>query len=439
MNLSFNHRIIGLFLIMTVLSIFVGYFAFISIKSMQKFSRAIMKENVSSLKAAEELELALLSQKGFVASYFLDGNASWLRILEDKKNDFKIWFKKAREVALTDNEKIILRDILLMYSSYDKQRNRAIRLYQNGNLSEAKDLLLNDIKLSLDKLYEKCEDLILANEMIIAQAEQLSQSNVSRMIAVIWSTVIATIFLGGLLGFFISRKFNEQLIRAAKMSSLGQVAANVAHEIRNPLTSIKMRVYTLGEELRNNSSAKEDLNIISEEMCRMEKIVQSFLDFSRLPPPNFQRCDLERIFEEIVKLVLPKARSQNIEIKKRSAFLLPETIADKEQIRQVFLNIVLNAIESMPQGGVLEVSSSVISNRKGLEVIEIKVRDTGCGIAKEIIKKISEPFFTTKAEGTGLGLFIASKIVERHKGNIIISSEQKKGTSVNINLPLVKT
>ena len=344
-----SHRIIFGFAIMAVLSILVGYFAFVTTKSVQRVSHAIMKENVSSLKVAEELELALLSQKGLVSSYFLDGgNDSWLKTIEDKKKDFDIWFKKAQEVALTDNEKGILRGISQLYPIYDKQRNRAIRLYQSGNLSEAKSVLLNDMKASIDKLYQRCEDLILANEVLIAQAEQASQGNVTRMTVIIWSTVLITLFLGGLSGFFISRKFNEQLIRTAKLASLGQVAANIAHEIRNPLTSIKMRLYTLSEELKNKSSAKDDVAIIQEEISRMERTVQNFLDFSRLPEPTLQKCGIAQILEGTVSLVSVKAQSQGITIRKDIDAILPETVADKEQMRQVFLNVILNAMESMP-------------------------------------------------------------------------------------------
>ncbi len=165
---------------MAVLLILVGSLALITTRNVQGVSRAIMKENVSSLKAAEELEIALLNQKGLVASYFLDGNMLWLKTLEERKKDFYFWFKKAKDVALTDNEKNILQDVSLLYKSYDKQRNKAIRLYQPGNTVEARNVLLNDMKTSIDALYEKCEGLILANEVLIAKAEVASQGNVRR-------------------------------------------------------------------------------------------------------------------------------------------------------------------------------------------------------------------------------------------------------------------
>jgi len=293
------------------------------------------------------------------------------------------------------------------------------------------------MKASIDRLYQRCEDLILANETLIAKAEQASRGNVARMTVVIWLTVIVTLFLGGLSGFFVSRKFNEQLLRSAKLASLGQVAANIAHEIRNPLTSIKMRLYTLSEELKDRPCAKDDLAIIQEEISRMERTVRNFLDFSRLPEPTLQKCDIAGILEGTISLVSVKAQSQGITIRKNIDAVLPEIVADKEQMRQVFLNVILNAMESMPDGGALEAGARIIENKKGVSAIEIKIKDSGCGIPFEMIKKVPEPFFTTKTEGTGLGLFIASRILERHKGSIVISSEQGKGTTVSIKLPVV--
>lgn len=421
---------------MAILSIFVGYFAFVTTRNLQKVSRAIMKENVSSLKAAEELELALLNQKGLVSSYFLDGNPSWLKTLEEKKKDFEIWFKNAQDVALSPEEKRILKDIISLYKTYDNQRNRAVRLYQAGNVVEAKKVLLTDMKNSIDSLYQKCEDLILANEALISKAEESSQRNVVIMTSLIWVTILITLCLGAFLGFFIARKINEQLVRSAKMATLGQLSASIAHEIRNPLTSIKMRLYSLGEELKSNPVTKDDMNVIDEEISRMEKTVKNFLDFARPPELNLQKCDINQIIEGTIGLLLPKANSQNIQIKKALKALASEIEIDKEQIRQVFLNVMLNAIEAMPSGGTLEITTDKQTDKESKDILVIKVKDTGLGIPSDLKRKLFEPFFTTKSEGTGLGLFIASRIIQMHKGAIGLESQPGKGTTVIVRLPV---
>jgi signal transduction histidine kinase len=437
MRFTFSYRITLGLLVMAILLIIVGALAFITTKDVQGVSRAIMKENVSSLKAAEELELALLNQKGMVASYFLDGSSAWLKTLEDRKKDFDSWFKKAQDVALTAHEKKILQDVSVLYKTYDRQRNKAIRLYQSGNTAEAKNVLLNDMRTTIDALYNKCEDLILANEALIAKAEVTSQGNVIRMTSLIWSMIIITLILGSMTGFFISRKINEQLVRAAKLASLGQLSANVAHEIRNPLTSIKMRLYSLKEEAKKYSTVFEDLNVIDEEINRMESTVNNFLDFARPPEFNLQSADIAQILEGTVNLIAPKTRSQNIVIQKQLHDVPLKLKIDKEQIRQVFLNIMLNAIEAMPSGGILKIDAVKSKDKKSNTVLEINIRDTGTGILPEIKNKITEPFFTTKAEGTGLGLFIASRIVKMHKGSLDIDSCSGKGTTVTLRIPVV--
>jgi len=436
MKFTFSHRITLGLLIMAALLILVGSLALITTKNVQRVSRAIMKENVSSLKAAEELEIALLNQKGLVGSYFLDGNSLWLKTIEERKKDFDSWFRKAQDVALTDHEKKILQDVSLLYKTYDKQRNRAIRLYQSGNTTEARNMLLNDMRTSIDSLYQKCEDLILANEGLIAKAEVASQGNVVRMTSLIWSTIIITLLLGSLVGVFISRRINEQLVRTAKLASLGQLSANIAHEIRNPLTSIKMRLYSLKEESKTNSTVYEDLNVIDEEIIRMEGTVNNFLDFARPPELNLQSADIARILEATVNLVTPKARSQKIMIQKQFRDSPLELKIDKEQMRQVFLNIMLNAVEAMPEGGTLEIAVARVEDKKSNKVLEIKISDTGTGMTPEMKHKATEPFFTTKAEGTGLGLFIASRIIKMHKGSLDIDSNGGKGTAVTLRIPV---
>lgn len=436
MKFTFSHRItIGLFL-MAVLLILVGMLAFITTKDVQRVSLAIMKENVSSLKAGEELKSAVLNQRGLLGNYFFDGNPSWLKTIEERKRDFASWFKKAQEVSLNDNEKMILQEAAVLYKTYDRQRNKAIRLYLSGNVIEARNVLFNDMRITLDYLYQRCEDLISENEALIAKAEVASQNNVVRMTFFIWLMIIITLISGSFAGFFISRKINQHLVRAAKLASLEQVSASAAHEIRNPLTSIKMRLYSLKEELEAGSTASDDLNVINEEINRMESTVNNFLDFARPHEPNLQLTDIGQILEGTVNLIVPKARSQNIAIEKQFKDFPVELKIDRQQIRQVFLNIILNAIEAMPNGGLLRIDAANNGDKKSNKFLEIQIRDSGIGIPSDIKHKMTEPFFTTKTDGTGLGLFIASRIIKMHKGSLNIESYSGKGTTVILKIPV---
>ncbi len=432
MKFSFQLRIVLLFSVMVVLIIMIGLFAYITTQSLQRVSQAILKENVASLKAAEELELALLHQKGYVTSYFLDGDRKWLITLEEKKKEFGQWYQQAQQAALTEDEKVILEDVLKLYSVYDGQRDKAIRLFQAGQIKEGSHILLDDMKKSTNVLYQRCEDLILANEALIAQSEFVSQRNVARMIFFIWMMICVTLLLGGIGGFFISKKFNQQLIRHAQLSSLGQIAANIAHEIRNPITSINMRLYTLQKEMENNQAATEDLQVIQEDLHHMERTVKNFLDFSRPPEPKFEVFDIKSVLNATVMLIMPKAQACNVVISKDYFdSQCPLVKIDKEQMRRAFLNIMLNAVEAMPQGGSLKIS---LLAEHGMA--NIVFQDSGKGIAFLNKAKIFDPFFTTKPEGTGLGLFITSRIIEAHRGRISVDSKEGGGASIVISLPV---
>jgi len=434
MRFTFKHKILLGFSLIAVLLVFVGYFAFLTTQNLQKVSNAIMKENVASLRAAEELELALFNQKGLVASYFLDGNPAWLEILDEKKGDFEIWFENAQDVALTSREDETLERILDLYTIYDNQRNEAIRFYQAGNVEDAEKRLLVDMKKSIDDLYLECEKLIAINEVLIQDAEAASQKSAATMTSLIWATIIITLFLGSLMGFFIAHRVNEQLIRSAKMASLGQLSANIAHEIRNPLTAIKMRLYSLTRELTNIPSTGEDMGIIREEIDRIEKTVKNCLDFARPPEPNFQRCDVNTIVEGTIDLLFSKAESQHIRIIKRFNATPDQIEADREQMRQVFFNLILNAIEAMPDGGTLDISTEKKEDKRLQSFIEIRIADTGPGLPVHFKKRLFEPFFTTKTEGTGLGLFIASRIIRMHRGVIEAENRPGQGTVFAVKL-----
>jgi len=198
-----------------------------------------------------------------------------------------------------------------------------------------------------------------------------------------------------------------------------------------------MRLYTLEEQLKNDSSTKEDIGIIKEEISRMEKTVKNFLDFARLPEPNLQKNDMHAILERTINLLLPKAKSQDIEIRKNFNVSNPQVNADREQMQQLLLNVMLNAIEAMPKGGVLEVTTQKADDRKSKKMLEIKIKDNGIGILPELKHKLFEPFFTTKTEGTGLGLFIAFKIIQIHRGTIDVESRPGKGTVVTMLFPFL--
>ncbi len=228
----------------------------------------------------------------------------------------------------------------------------------------------------------------------------------------------------------------EQLIRSEKLATLGQLSAGIAHEIRNPLTSIKILIHSLVDEEATPASKEKDLAIIESEIERVNKIIRQFLDFARPRPPALQKLDLHRLLEETFHLVAYELEGQGITLEKKYMESNPYVAVDAEQMKQVFLNIILNAIQAMPRGGKLTVATFWESFSPLTKELGISFRDSGEGIPPEIREKIFEPFFSTKEEGLGLGLPIVQRIIEEHKGKIKVESYPRKGTTFYIYLPI---
>jgi two-component system sensor histidine kinase AtoS len=223
------------------------------------------------------------------------------------------------------------------------------------------------------------------------------------------------------------------LIRSEKLAALGQLSAGIAHEIRNPLTSINILIHSLTENLPTEHSRWEDLKVIEEEILRINEIVDQFLRFAKPASPLLEKTNLIPIFEEILQLLRPQIERCRIAVKKEFE-PLPLITVDKEQIKQVILNLLMNAIQAMTGGGKLGMSGRL--SKDGYWV-ELAIQDSGVGIPREDIDKLFDPFFSTKEGGIGLGLSIAHRIIDQHHGKIEVESTPEKGTLFTISLPVL--
>ncbi len=229
----------------------------------------------------------------------------------------------------------------------------------------------------------------------------------------------------------------DQLIQSEKLSSLGRMAAGVAHEINNPLTSILINAHLLAEEMGSETEFRENLTLIIEETTRCSTIVKNLLQFSRQTKAVKELSDIDEAIERSLFLLKNQFLIQNVKVTKDLAADLPKIIIDKVKIGQVFTNIIMNSLDAM--SGMsgdreLSVQSHFLEEQKRIEII---FRDNGCGIAEKNMGKIFDPFFTTKGmKGTGLGLSVSYGIVQQHGGKIDIQSEEGKGTTVIISIRL---
>ncbi len=234
------------------------------------------------------------------------------------------------------------------------------------------------------------------------------------------------------------RERDEYLHRVNHLVSLGELAAGVAHEIRNPLTGIGVVLDILKSRSRLVKTDSELLDEAALEIERLEKLVSDLLDFARPRRFNFEFVDINEIIKSIYSLINDQCNNQRIRLQVRYGETLPKCCMDYERIRQGLLNIVINAIQAMPKGGDLMIETALETGQESGEErqIEVMIKDTGSGIPSAIRDRIFNPFFTTHHEGTGLGLSITHSIIKEHQGAIRFESEAGKGTRFIVSLPL---
>ena len=228
------------------------------------------------------------------------------------------------------------------------------------------------------------------------------------------------------------RILQEKLVRQERLAVLGQLAGGVGHELRNPLGAIKNSAYFLKMALEDPMpEVKETLEILEKEVATSEKIISSLLDYARARPPLKRKVNIN----DIIRKVLSGSNvPQNIEVKSQIDKFIPTIMADPDQLGLVFGNILLNAIQAMPDGGRLIIKSETTDP----DGAAVSITDTGVGIPKEDIEKIFEPLFTSRAKGIGLGMAITKTFVEGHGGTIEVQSEIGKGSTFTVRLPLGK-
>jgi signal transduction histidine kinase len=230
------------------------------------------------------------------------------------------------------------------------------------------------------------------------------------------------------------QRLQQELFQTEKLAYMGRLASSVVHEIKNPLTVIKTFAEYLPQKYNEPEFKKKISEILPQQINRIEGVVEQLLDLARPRKPIFRKINIINIIDETLSLLENNFRQKNINIRRNYQSDEILILGDKEQLKQVFLNLFLNSIQAMPKGGKIEISTNLCTT--DLKSMIICVRDTGCGISEENLSKLFTPFFTTKKEGIGLGLVISQEIIKNHKGRISVKSQENKGTEFIIELPL---
>jgi len=439
---------------------------------------AVTETHLASYKSAEGLETALINQKGFVSYYFIDGDPDWLRQLGEYQQLFTTRFKEASRRAVNPTEIATLARIESEYQRYIDQRGQVIELYKAGRIEEGK-ILHQSVRSSFFTILDLCEtfkthhmaQITEARTRFLAQAKNLrimsaSAVGASFLIAAALILLLMRQILepvhhlameasrkqygpahendiamlqNGVKGLIQDvdttrlalEKSRETLLQSEKLAMVGKLAAGMAHSIRNPFTSVKMRLFSLGRSLDLTDAQQDDLDVISDEIRHIDTIVQNFLEFSRPPRLQFQAVSPSAVVDQVLQLLSHRLKSYDVEARVVRKAPLPDIMADPEQLKEVMVNLMVNACEAMEKSGHIE-----IHERRQDAVVMIDVNNDGPGIPEALIEKIFQPFFTTKEDGTGLGLSIATRIIEEHRGHLSVSSDGVRGVMFTITLPV---
>tara|TARA_R110002072_G_scaffold302970_1_gene490479 strand:- start:13237 stop:14685 length:1449 start_codon:yes stop_codon:yes gene_type:complete len=469
---------VGGLLLLTVGAVAAWY-----VVRLQESASDILAWNVSSIRAAEELELIIRETRYRLNQYLLTGDSAHLKEAVGLRESTEQWIDEAHRLSSMPEEVELIEQVRSGYQRFLREGERLAE----GNVDAvivqrlAREILPNEV-LRPARLYLDLNEQHLArsSEENQAMAERLGigllllglcgavaglvsgyglARGISRSILQLsvpmrdvagqLGDVLGPVTLSadpqmedleGLLQIVSERvatvltqlqETQRTAIRAEQLASLGQFAAGLAHELRNPLMSMKILVQTAIEGGAEGSLSGRDLSIVDEEITRLEQLVQGFLDFARPPEAVRHSINLADVVTSTVNLVAPQAGRHGVSVTCDVSDDLPQVDADSGQLRQVVLNLLLNAIEATPSGG-----SVMIHAERHDEFGVLRVTDTGDGLPEELGDAIFEPFVSSRETGIGLGLSICRRIVETHQGTITAQNCPAGGAAFTVRIPL---
>ncbi len=484
-RLSLRRRIYAILSALVVITVSGGLVMVWYTLRMERLIDAILVRDLAGFQVATALETALVNQKGFVSYYYLDGDPDWLRRLGEHRQVFKERLREAEGLSGTVAQREAIAGIRSEYEAYIRIKDQVIESYKTGR-GETLAALHPKARDLFFRIVDRCEDYKRLFSDQIRQASTDTRGQATRLRYVAGAAIAVELFLAAFLAFLLvhhilgpvrrltqaakggqaperadneiaalSRsvegliedagqvhieleRSREHLLQSEKMAMVGKLAAGTAHSIRNPLTSVKMRLFSLGRTLSLGETQKEDFDVIAQEIRHIDTIVQNFLEFARPPKLRFQEISPSDVVDMAVQLLSHRLKSYDVTTTVRRSGPLPRIEADPEQLKEVLVNLMVNACEAMGRGGAITIREETADlTRTGRSAV-IHLNDNGPGMSEAVAKKAVQPFFTTKDDGTGLGLSIALRIVEEHRGTLEIRSREGEGATFTIALPVKK-
>ena len=449
----------------------------------KEMARLVMGEE-SGASSALELDLSLLRQRGYAALYMLDqGSRRWIDELRRRQTAFSGWLQQADNAADTAQEHQIVAQIRQAYQQYDDKRSQVVSLFDQGNAEQARKLFLGDQSTFSERVADLCAALLAADRAHARQALAEDRSELDRLSYFVVGDVALTAALGcGLVWFLVAgvfRPLHQMALRARsaspaadglrladdlsalgsylqsllaeftraqselarsrdqaesndRLAALGRAIASVAHEIRNPLTTIGGFANAIRKRPDDPHRVIEHAGIIHEESCRLERLLTDITTLARTPDLTPRVQPLGEVVVRAGRLLRAQA-PQGVAVEVDCAGEVPSVPIDADRIEQVLLNLVRNAMEAMGAGGTVRLMVGAVDG--GARLV---VSDDGPGMAPEVRAHAFDAFYTTKNKGTGLGLLISRQIILAHGGTMGLDSAPGQGTTCTIFLPGLK-
>ncbi|WP_034622014.1 sensor histidine kinase [Desulfovermiculus halophilus] len=482
MHLSLRQRIFALITSMGLITVVCGCAILWYTRYIDDAVNTVVQQEVKAFRAVQEMQVALLRQKEIETTSRVVGEQKQLRELGTYRQIFLGSLQQAAELAQTPEQKRMLGLIESAYTRYIELKDRDLQQYPPQGGGQDSSGLRTDQRALFLEVQNKCETYKQMQWNHIREARQESETRTESLRIIAVFAICCFVLLSGFLALILYRQIldpirqlayetggknredehnevqslssslhrfledfdfahneltrsREHLEQAEKMALVGKLAAGMAHTIRNPFTSIKMRLFSLSRSLDLSENDKEDFDVISGEITRIDNIVQNFLEFARPPKLKMQECRIQDIVQSALQLLKHRLQSHNVQVHFHPGKDIPLVWADPEQLKEALINLIINAYESMTGGGWIEITLKTRKTDESNQTAVIWIQDNGEGISAAIQDRVMQPFYTTKEDGTGLGLSIVTRIVEEHGGSMQFVSRPGQGTTFEIALP----
>jgi len=440
-------RVVGFSLAIASLALLIGGAASASWRELRELHKQFSNSQLRSFEIADHLQATILRLNNSIVAYQLRGDPADVEEFQRASRRLNEWIDEKKPDLSSPQERKLLDQIDTAYDDYMETGNRVIASLQTNGTTRSVANIEKIINASLVML-ELGYHLEDAHRNSLEASLATSQQSISLLQSVIFGALFLLVALGLWLAMVIYRDMLRPLRtqlgesraiieRQEKLASLGLLAAGVAHEIRNPLTAIKARLFILQKQFGPGTSEQAEGAFISQEIHRLERILRDFLEFARPSEPQFEELGAAEVLRDAGTLLAPELDKRRVCLRLANAPDL-KLRGDRQQLKQVLINLIQNAADSIDAGGDVALSARAANAVLGGQLrpaVILEVADSGKGIPREVEERIFDPFFTTKEKGTGLGLSIAARIVEKHGGMLEYQTQMNRGTIFSVILP----